>query len=155
MEQTPADSTPLPPWHIAPVPPARTRALRRLVFGAPAGGRYCDDPGPDGLHLAALDQAGKVIASGAIERSADAAGWRVRAMAVNPAWRGRGVGAALLAALVDHARARGATHIWCHARVTVEDFYRAAGWVRSGSPFPVPGAPEHVRMELAGEIFRG
>jgi GNAT superfamily N-acetyltransferase len=75
--------------------------------------------------------------------------WRLRGMATAPAARGRGVGAALLRACLDHARARGGARVWCNARVTAEGFYLGAGFVPEGGRFDIPGLGEHVVMTVS------
>jgi GNAT superfamily N-acetyltransferase len=75
-------------------------------------------------------------------------GWRVRGMATEPAARGRGVGAEILAALIEHARAHGATLIWCNARPAAMSLYERAGFVAVGEPWDDPELGPHQRMEL-------
>jgi ribosomal protein S18 acetylase RimI-like enzyme len=61
--------------------------------------------------------------------------WRIRGMATRPAVRSRGLGRAVLDALMAHAAAHGGEVIWCHARIGALDFYRRAGFVAVGSTF--------------------
>lgn len=72
--------------------------------------------------------------------------WRLRGMAVDPAYRGMGVGVALLARVRDFVARSGGELIWCNARVSAEGFYRLAGFVTSGGPWNEPGIGPHVRM---------
>ena len=53
---------------------------------------------------------GRVLGIGSVVP--EAPGWRVRGMATAPAARGRGVGAAILRALLDHAREHGSDEPW-------------------------------------------
>ncbi len=53
-------------------------------------------------------------------------------MAVDSAARGTGVGAAILAALVNEARRRGFTRAHLHAQDHATGFYRKAGFVQDG-----------------------
>lgn len=142
------------PWAIAEVPPERTRALRRRVLGGGRRGRYLDDAGPAGAHFGAFDGAGRLLGSAAVHPepcpadgvAAPAELWRLRAMAVEPAWRGRGLGKELVRAALAHAAARGATGLWCHALESARGFYLALGFVDAGEPFAPPGAALHRTM---------
>lgn len=156
------DSSPRRSWSIVAVPPRRTRALRRRILGGGRGGRYLDDVGPTGLHLGAFDGEGRLIGSVAVHPEplpggndgAPPAQWRLRAMAVEPAWRRRGVGGELLRAALAHARAEGAQGLWCHALESARGFYLRLGFVDAGEPFvpPVPpGAAPHRTMRFGAE----
>lgn len=144
---------------VEPVDPSRTHALRRAVLRPDADP---DAPMPgdalkDALHLAALD-GDTVIATCLVApvpypgRPETAATWQLRAMATDPAWRGRGAGRALLAAVDEQLRTRGAALVWCNARATAVGFYERHGFVAEGPPF-VPDEPpiEHRRMWRAVE----
>jgi GNAT superfamily N-acetyltransferase len=61
--------------------------------------------------------------------------WRLRGMAVEPAWQGRGVGADVLAAAVVVARDAGAPLLWANGRTTALPFYQRHGWVVAGAEF--------------------
>jgi ribosomal protein S18 acetylase RimI-like enzyme len=67
-------------------------------------------------------------------------------MATDPAYRGRGVGAAVLEALVAHARAGGGGVLWCNARVPAQRFYERAGLQTRGEPWEDPEIGPHVLM---------
>lgn len=75
--------------------------------------------------------------------------WRLRGMATAPGARGRGLGAALLAACLHHARDRGGARVWCNARVTAEGFYVRAGFVAEGARFELPDIGPHVVMAVS------
>jgi ribosomal protein S18 acetylase RimI-like enzyme len=52
-------------------------------------------------------------------------------VAVDPAYRRRGIAGALTAAAIDHARARGAAEIWLHVReenIAAQNLYRSIGF---------------------------
>jgi ribosomal protein S18 acetylase RimI-like enzyme len=74
--------------------------------------------------------------------------WRVRGMATDPSARGQGLGAALLAACVEHAAAHGAVRVWCSARVAAVSLYRRAGFAVETGEYDVPGIGPHRRMAL-------
>lgn len=74
--------------------------------------------------------------------------WRLRGMATDPAYRGRGYGSALAAACVEHARSAGAARVWLQARPAAVRLYERTGFVRETDEFDVPGLGPHVRMVL-------
>lgn len=69
-------------------------------------------------------------------------------MAVLRAWRGRGVGQALLAAALEVARRRGATLLMLSAQTHAAGFYERAGFVAVGGQYDEAGIP-HVAMQMA------
>jgi predicted GNAT family N-acyltransferase len=66
-------------------------------------------------------------------------------MAVLAGFRRRGVGAALLQALMDQARVRGIASVRLHAQCHAQTFYQRAGFVAEGEVFMEAGIP-HVAM---------
>jgi predicted GNAT family N-acyltransferase len=70
---------------------------------------------------------------------------RVGRMAVDPAFRRRGLGDLVLLALEDHARAAGLREIELHAQCYVERFYAKHGYTREGEVFEEAGIA-HVVM---------
>jgi predicted GNAT family N-acyltransferase len=68
-------------------------------------------------------------------------------MAVLAAWRGKGVGNALLVHLVALARKRGDAKAMLNAQTHALLFYARHGFVAAGEPFEEAGIP-HVAMEL-------
>jgi len=73
---------------------------------------------------------------------------RLGRMAVEGPARGRGLGAAILAAAERSARDAGARLMRLHAQRYVEDMYTTAGYAVYGEPFVEEGIP-HVSMEKA------
>ncbi len=69
-------------------------------------------------------------------------------MAVRAPWRGRGVGDALLLALVEQARLRGWPDVHLNAQVSAESFYRRHGFQPEGERFMEAGI-EHQAMRRA------
>lgn len=67
-------------------------------------------------------------------------------MAVLKAWRGQGVGALLLQALVEQARSRGHATVRLNAQTHACAFYRRYGFDASGGEFMEAGIP-HVAMQ--------
>lgn len=76
----------------------------------------------------------------------DEGAWRLRAMATDDGLQGRGIGAAVLAAAVDHVAAVGGRLVWCDARVAARAFYERHGFVVEGPRFEVEGIGPHWPM---------
>ena len=135
------------------VRPARDRdeiedalALREQVFCVEQG--VALDADRDGLDDVAIQlvavEAGRVVGTCRVLVE-DGIG-RLGRMAVEAASRGRGVGAAILAAAERSAVDAGARLMRLHAQRYVEDLYAAAGYAARGEPFVEEGIP-HVSME--------
>ena len=92
------------------------------------------------LHLLARDDDGHPIGAARLSPHG-----QIGRMAVLPAWRGRGVGRALLAAAVELAKELGMDKVELHAQCHASGFYREAGFLESGDVFMDAGIP-HVRM---------
>jgi predicted GNAT family N-acyltransferase len=91
-------------------------------------------------HALARDAQGRAIGTGRLLPDG-----HIGRMAVVPQWRGRGVGAAILAALVERAAARGMAKAILNAQTQARDFYARHGFVQTGSEFMEAGIP-HVVM---------
>jgi ribosomal protein S18 acetylase RimI-like enzyme len=70
-------------------------------------------------------------------------------MATEEAWRSRGIGSAVLAAVLDHVAERGGRVLWCNARLGAVAFYERAGFRRVGEEWDEPYIGPHVGMQLA------
>lgn len=97
---------------------------------------------PDCFHVLAEDAAGAPIGTGRLTPDR-----RIGRMAVLRDWRGRGVGAAILHALLREARANGWETVALHAQVTAVAFYGRHGFAAVGERFVEAGI-EHQRMRL-------
>jgi len=69
-------------------------------------------------------------------------------MAVLAPWRGRGVGGALLEALIEAARKRALAEVWLTAQTRAIGFYRSHGFLPAGAEFIEAGIP-HRKMTRA------
>lgn len=68
-------------------------------------------------------------------------------MAVLKAWRGKGLGSALLQCLLEESRRRSMSKIILNAQITAKAFYAKFGFQVTGSEFMEAGIP-HVKMFL-------
>lgn len=69
-------------------------------------------------------------------------------MAVLAGWRGRGVGALLLQALIDEAQRRGMTRVVLNAQTHALGFYARFGFAPEGEEYEEAGLP-HRTMSLS------
>jgi GNAT superfamily N-acetyltransferase len=67
-------------------------------------------------------------------------------MAALPEARGRGAGTAVLAALLSHARANGATRVWARVRTPARSLYERAGFDASSGEYELPYIGPHLTM---------
>jgi predicted GNAT family N-acyltransferase len=127
-------------------------ALRHRVFvveqGVPAELER-DDADATAVHALSRDDDGRVRATGRLLPDAAGPGRAVIGrMATDPAARGRGHGAAVLAVLHREAAARGPTAVELHAQVTARGFYERAGYRAAGGEYEEAGI-RHVTMTRA------
>lgn len=136
------------------------RAVREAVFvreqGVPPG-LELDEADARCIHVVARDESGQAIGTGRLvppdeTTAGDAEGdgpgtptARIGRMAVLADWRGRGVGDALLAALLEAAAARGWNRVLLHAQATAIRFYQRHGFLPVGPRFIEAGI-EHLTM---------
>lgn len=105
-----------------------------------------DELDPHCRHVLALGPQGEPIGTGRLTPQR-----RIGRMAVLSSWRGRGVGDALLRALVDQARAVGWGDVSLHSQASAIGFYMRHGFLPTGPRFMEAGI-EHQTMTrlLAG-----
>ena len=72
--------------------------------------------------------------------------WRLRGMATDERYRGRGAGSALVTAALAYLAGCGGEVLWCNARLSTVGFYRRAGFVTTGDPWDEPALGPHVAM---------
>jgi predicted GNAT family N-acyltransferase len=120
--------------------------LRRRVFVGQQGVTLdADRDGldPTALHLVAVDD-GRVI--GTCRLVFDGPLARLGRMAVEDDYRGRGLGAAILAEAEQQARAAGSERMRLHAQIAARSLYERGGFVAQGQQFMEEGIP-HLTME--------
>jgi len=131
---------------IRAVDPALTRPLRRRVLRPHESLEELATHEPPGVHAVAAFDRDEVVAVGFVCPDGKPGEWRVRGMATAPEQRGRGIGAAILDTLVEHARSQGATRVWCNARTPALRLYERAGFERESGEFEIPGIGPHFVM---------
>jgi predicted GNAT family N-acyltransferase len=99
-----------------------------------------DELDPQCRHVLARDLQDQPIGTGRLTPE-----HKIGRMAVLREWRGRGVGDALLVALIDQARALGWTDVSLNAQVSAEGFYARHGFEPYGERFMEAGI-EHQAM---------
>jgi len=93
-------------------------------------------------HAVARDASGRAIGTGRLLPDG-----RIGRMAVLREWRRRGVGAALMEALLQKAREQSMSRVTLHAQTHAAGFYRRFGFSERGGEFWEAGIP-HVEMAL-------
>jgi len=139
---------------IRQIPVEQTRPLRHEVLRPHESIEYLiAHELADAFAVGAFDDddGGRLVAVGFVGPDGDPGGWRVRGMATAPEARGRGAGSAVLAALLEHARGRGATRVWCNARLRARTLYERAGFMAVSEEFDLPQIGPHYMMELRPE----
>ena len=123
--------------------------LRTLVFvdeqGVPPEIER-DERDATAVHVLSRDDAGRVVATGRL--LVDGPRASIGRMAADPAVRGRGHGAAVLAELHRQAVLRGVREVELHAQVTARGFYERAGYAVVGEEYLEAGI-RHVNMRRA------
>ncbi|HYC43154.1 MAG TPA: GNAT family N-acetyltransferase [Noviherbaspirillum sp.] len=95
------------------------------------------------VHAVAYDAEGQAVGTGRLLPDG-----HIGRMAVRQAVRGQGVGACMLEALVEAARARGDREVMLNAQEQAEPFYERYGFRREGEMFMEAGIP-HIHMRRA------
>ena len=135
---------------------AEATRIRESVFvaeqGVPAE-LELDQHDPQCVHALARDEAGRAVGTARL-LPGEAHGARMVAhvgrMAVVKEWRGRGIGGALLARLVEAARERGDTEVALSAQTHALGFYRAHGFLEEGDEFLEAGIPHRTMRRTLG-----
>ncbi|SDX61643.1 GNAT family N-acetyltransferase [Lysobacter enzymogenes] len=121
------------------------RAVREAVFvreqNVPLELELDAERDPQCQHVLAFDADGEPIGTGRLTPDR-----RIGRMAVLTAWRGRGVGEALLEALVARARALGWREVSLHSQASAIGFYARQGFLPFGPRFEEAGGIEHLAM---------
>jgi len=134
-------------------------AVRKEVFvgeqGVPEDLEY-DAYDADAVHVLAVREDGVPLGAGrllhgeaaAAKTDGDLSVGSLGRLAVTKAARGLGIGAALVGAIEDAARARGLTAVDLHAQTHATGFYERLGYVTYGSEFPDAGIPHRAMRRV-------
>jgi predicted GNAT family N-acyltransferase len=120
-------------------------SVRQIVFVEEQGvaeEEERDEHDASSIHFLARDGSGNPIGTARLLPSA-----RIGRVAVLREWRGRGLGRALMNAVVAETRRRGMLRPHLHAQVQTISFYESLGFVISGDEFEEAGIV-HREMEL-------
>ncbi|QEC53639.1 acetyltransferase (GNAT) family protein [Anseongella ginsenosidimutans] len=74
--------------------------------------------------------------------------YQLRGMATDPAFRGRGAGAALIRFALQHLEELKVLLLWCNAREKAITFYKKCGFIESGTFFMIPEIGLHQLMYI-------
>ena len=128
------------------------RSVRETVFvleqNVPIEEEW-DELDPRCHHVIARDANGQPIGTGRLTPE-----HKIGRMAVLKAWRNKGVGDALMVALMNQARSLGWTEVSLNAQVSAEAFYARHGFQPYGERFMEAGI-EHQAMRRALEPLAG
>lgn len=108
-----------------------------------------DGEDPYARHWLAYDDDGQPVGTARLTRSG-----QVGRMAVLPEHRGRGIGSALLKAIVKHARRQDRRELFLHAQQHAIGFYERAGFVVEGPEFMDAGIPHRVMRLILRDALR-
>lgn len=123
---------------------AEIRVIRTAVFTEEQGidpEIDFDGSDPQCLHVIAKSATGSTVGTARMFDDG-----HVGRMAVLQAYRRRGIGRAMLEALMAAADKRGLKQVYLNSQVQVIDFYQALGFEKTGEPFMEAGI-EHIRMQ--------
>jgi regulator of ribonuclease activity A len=134
-------------WQRLAAPAARVRTTVFLEEQGIDPALEWDEADASALHAVAWSAGEQAVGTARLLQPALGMA-RIGRMAVLPAWRGRGLGLALLRALMAAARARGDQHVMLHAQLAAAGFYRRAGYEAQGEVFDEAGIP-HIEMHCA------
>ena len=95
-------------------------------------------------HLVAMDERGQVI--GCVLVAFTENGAKIRQIAIEEAYRGRGVGAKLIKGAEQAVRSRNIGTVTLHARVTARGFFERLGYAAVSGVFTEVTIP-HIKME--------
>jgi len=114
----------------------------REPWGQPRGSERDEDE--EKAHHLLAEEDGETVGIGRIH-SLGGGCWQIRYMAVREDCRGMGIGAAILAGLLERA---GAERVVLNAREGVEGFYQKKGFRITGEGPVMFGEIRHLRMEM-------
>ena len=140
-------------FEVGPITAAETRPMRHKVLRphqAPEELVYPGDEAPESRHVGAFVGSRLVgvatVVPGPMPGIPDEHAWQVRGMATLPEFRGRGLGTAMLRALIAHVAGHSGTVLWCNARTPALRFYKRLGFATRGGEFLIPISGPHYML---------
>jgi predicted GNAT family N-acyltransferase len=140
MTKTPDYHVRLVDWRDASAALTRIRTMVFVVEQNVPADLEMDGRDGECAHALAESPTGEAIGTGRLMPDG-----RIGRMAVLAAWRGRGVGAAILKTLMAEAKRRGFRDTYLHAQSHAKDFYARHGYVVEGEEYFEAGIP-HIGM---------
>ena len=104
-----------------------------------------DDMDPQCIHALASDETGKAVGTGRMLPDG-----QIGRLAVLKDWRRRGVGAAILQALIEEARKRGYPEVTTSVPLQAAEFYRGHGFVAEGKVYQEAGIIQQKMRKALG-----
>ncbi len=95
------------------------------------------------VHAVAYAEDGRAVGTGRLLPDA-----HIGRMAVLKDWRGQGIGAAILEALIAEARRRGDVEVALSAQTHALDFYRRHGFTPEGEVYEEAGIPHQAMRKI-------
>lgn len=133
-------------WQEAGATALRIRTRVFVVEQGVPGNLEEDGRDPGCTHfLAEIQDGGAWIPVGTARMRRKGEVAKAERVAVLPTLRGRGLGALLMAALEEEARAQGLPEVMLHAQVSVVPFYERRGYHSEGAVFSEAGI-DHLAM---------
>lgn len=129
-------------WKTMEHPALRVRLMVFVAEQKVPKAEEVDALDPVSTHYVARDHNGMVVACGRLTPEG-----RIGRLAVLKPYRGRGVGAKVLDAIIADARAKGLKSVDMNAQTHARGFYETRGFHVEGDEFDECGIP-HVRMRL-------
>jgi GNAT superfamily N-acetyltransferase len=77
-----------------------------------------------------------------------ARGYRLRGMATQPEFSGKGYGSQLIQFAISELRNNGVCYLWCNARTSALGFYKKLNFTIISDEFIVPGIGPHFNMSI-------
>ncbi len=134
------------------IEPALTRDLRSIVLrpGRPIEEcTYPEDAAPGAFHLGSFS-GDRIVGIASFSREhieGTHNAYRLRGMAVDPAFQGKGIGTHIMAFAFEHLLLLGCDVLWCNARTSAAGFYAALGFEIFSEEFDIPGVGPHYKMK--------
>lgn len=113
---------------------------------------YAEDNLPSTFHVGILNADGKVISNGTFMQQGHphfpkaARPYRLRGMATDPAFQGKGLGRQIIMAAEDELKKRGCDLLWFNARTSAEIFYKKLGYTAIEEVFDIDTIGPHKVM---------